>query len=813
MDPNVAAILELLRHQQEQMKVTLETFAKAEVHPHRIAVQSAPKFDQFDSTKEKWEQYLLRLNQHLELHDVTDNDKKRAFLLSCLNPNIFSLLQNLFGDAKVTDQTYTALVEKLSGHFKSAIHVQAARYSFYNCKMQTGQTYPDWVATLRGLAKDCQFICKSNACNHLSFVDDQIRDVLIQHTPHPEVRRQCLIDSNASLEDVLKKAQTYVETLKTDQLLAGNKNDLKKTSIVNKMSATYKKSTANSAKKQNFSKNLWKRCTDCYVKHKRTECPFKDFLCHKCGRKGHLKAVCKSKYIAEQPHSSKTNEIYDQVGSVFSCSRPPENANEQIANVFQRIGKQIWLKSETNGIDMQYQWDTGSTCSMVGEEGYRRLGFPRCHPMTTSLMAYGGKPLKVKGQCFVDVKIGEQVRTKLPLIVVNEKGSNLLGLDWSNSFGLTSRGTSALLDIPNIQYPARPEFLHSNVVQEPKLLTLQQKYNDVFEDKLGKCTKTKVSIHLKDDTKPIFCNARPIPFAVKQKVQDEIDRLVDLGVLQKINYSDWAAPIVVVNKPNGKVRLCGDFKALNRRINVDQHPIPTLDVLLEKLQGGQFYSKIDLADAYLQLELDEDAKKLCVINTPFGLYQYHRMCFGVASSPAQFQRLMDTMISGLPGVAAYLDDLIITGSTETEHWENLERLIQKLSEYGLRVKLDKSVFFQSSVEYLGYIIDKNGKRPSKLSVEAIKNLKRPENVSEIQAFLGKINYYRCFVKNLAEVAQPLYELLKKNCVFKWTSDCESAFQTLKNEVINATQLSHFNPEKPLILATDASNRGIGAVLL
>ena len=122
MDPNVAAILEVLRHQQEQMKVILETFAKAEVHPHRVAVQSAPKFDQFNS-KKKWEQYLLRLNQHLELHDVTDNGKKRAFLLSCLDPNIFSLLQNLFGDAKMTDQTYIALVEKLSGHFKSEIHV------------------------------------------------------------------------------------------------------------------------------------------------------------------------------------------------------------------------------------------------------------------------------------------------------------------------------------------------------------------------------------------------------------------------------------------------------------------------------------------------------------------------------------------------------------------------------------------------------------------------------------------------------------------------------------------------------------------
>ena len=311
----------------------------------------------------------------------------------------------------------------------------------------------------------------------------------------------------------------------------------------------------------------------------------------------------------------------------------------------------------------------------------------------------------------------------------------------------------------------------------------------------------------------MFNNARPIPFAIKQKVQDELKRLTDMGVLQKLEYSDWAAPIVIVNKPNGKVRICGDFKALNRRIQVDQHPIPTLDSLLDKLKGGQFYSKIDLANAYMQLELDEEAKKLCVINTPFGLYQYQRMCFGVASSPAKFQRLMDTMTSGLPGVAVYLDDLIITGSTEAQHWENLERLIQKLSEYGLTVKLDKSIFFQNSVEYLGYIIDKSGKRPSKLSVESIKNLKRPENVSEVQAFLGKINYYRAFVKNLAEVASPLYELLKKNCDYKWTVNCENAFQKLKSDVINATNLSHFDSDKPLILATDASNKGIGAVLM
>jgi len=181
-------------------------------------------FDSFDKAKERWEQYLERLNQHLELHNVTDQAKKRAFLLSCLDPETYNLLKNLFGEVNVSDQTFDNVVQKLSTHFTSSVHVQAARYSFYNCTMMPGQSYADWVANLRGIARNCEFRCKSNACNHLSFVDDQIRDVIIQNTPHADVRRQCLIDPEASLNDVLRKAQLYVRTLKTDQLLSGGSN-------------------------------------------------------------------------------------------------------------------------------------------------------------------------------------------------------------------------------------------------------------------------------------------------------------------------------------------------------------------------------------------------------------------------------------------------------------------------------------------------------------------------------------------------------------------------------------------------------------
>jgi len=233
---------------------------------------------------------------------------------------------------------------------------------------------------------------------------------------------------------------------------------------------------------------------------------------------------------------------------------------------------------------------------------------------------------------------------------------------------------------------------------------------------------------------------------------------------------------------------------------------------MEKLRGGVLFSKLDLADAYLQLELDENAKKVCVINTPFGLYRYHRMCFGVASSPAQFQRCMDSLTSELPGVAAYLDDLIVTGKTKQEHWDNLGRLLTKLQEHGFRVKLDKCEFFKSSVEYLGHIIDKDGKRPSDSSLAALKQLPVPKDTQQLKAFIGKVTYYGRFISNMADKAAPLYNLLKENTQFEWTADCQHAFTALKDDVVNATSLSHYDETQTLVLATDASSYGIGAVL-
>ena len=392
------------------------------------------------------------------------------------------------------------------------------------------------------------------------------------------------------------------------------------------------------------------------------------------------------------------------------------------------------------------------------------------------------------------------------LVVDSDCGSNLLGLDWSDEFGLSEQGLSAVV---NAAYSSSANNSQNTT---SAIEVLSKQYAEVFKTGIGCCKSLKVSIHVKPDAQPSFFKPRTIPYSFREATKIELQRLESEDVLERIDFSDWAAPIVVVSKPSGKVRVCGDFKQLNQCISVDQHPLPKLDDLMEKLRGGVFFSKLDLADAYLQLELDDDAKKLCVINTPFGLYRYKKMCFGVASSPAQFQRCMDSLISELPGVAAYLDDLIITGKTEDEHWENLKRLLAKLQEHGFRVNLQKCEFLQNSVEYLGHTIDKQGKRPSESAVTALANLPIPQEVKQLRAFLGKVAYYNRFISNMAEKAAPLYALLKDGVSFAWTKDCQKAFTLLKNEVVSATSLAHYDESKTLILATDASSYGIGAVL-
>ena len=251
---------------------------------------------------------------------------------------------------------------------------------------------------------------------------------------------------------------------------------------------------------------------------------------------------------------------------------------------------------------------------------------------------------------------------------------------------------------------------------------------------------------------------------------------------------------------------------VNPVLQVEQYPLPKPDDLFTALAGGKQFSKIDLTSAYQQMSLDEKSRELVTINTHKGLYQYTRLPFGVASAPAIFQKTMDVVLKGLPQVICYLDDILITGSTEEGHLTNLECVLERLRKYGIRAKWSKCAFLKPSVEYLGHKVDATGLHTAPSKVEAVQKAPPPQNVQELRSFLGLVHYYGKFLPNLSTLLQPLNKLLKEDHQWVWPLECTKAFQGAKDLLSSAPVLAHCDPSLPMKMAGDASAYGIGAVI-
>ena len=255
------------------------------------------------------------------------------------------------------------------------------------------------------------------------------------------------------------------------------------------------------------------------------------------------------------------------------------------------------------------------------------------------------------------------------LFVVKGNGPAILGREWISKIKL--------------------DWVNINSVSESKSVEgLCDKYTEVFQSGPGVMTHFKAHLTLKQNARPVFRRPYSIPFAIKDRVGKELDRLEEQGVLRRVDYSDWASPVVPVPKRDGSIRLCGDYKVtLNPHLQVDQYPLPKPSDLFTCLTGGQRFTKLDLTSAYQQMELDSKSSKLVTINTHKGLYEFLRLPFGVSSAPALFQRTMDSILQGLPFVICYLDDILVSGRTTEEHLANLEEVFRRLKHHGIRHKI------------------------------------------------------------------------------------------------------------------------------
>ena len=360
--------------------------------------------------------------------------------------------------------------------------------------------------------------------------------------------------------------------------------------------------------------------------------------------------------------------------------------------------------------------------------------------------------------------------------------------------------------------------LHTVRENTPKPTTsalsgILEKHKELFKDELGTIRGTKAKLHVDTNAQPKFFRPRTVPYALRSRVEHTLTQLEEQGVIEPVEFADWAAPIVPVVKKDDSIRICGDYKlTVNQAAKVDTHPLPLIDDLFASLAGGIFFSKLDLAHAYQQIVLDDEAKNLMVINTHKGLYRYNRLPFGISAAPAIFQRTMETILQGLSNVCVYLDDILVSEESEEAHLRNLEAVLTRLEGAGIRLKKKKCEFLLNEVEYLGHRISAKGLHPTNEKLEAVTTCPTPNDVTQLKSFLGLLTYYGKFLPNLSTLLAPLYDLLQKHCQWSWGEKQESAFRESKAILTSSSWLAHYDPKKELLLSCDASPYGVGAVL-
>ena len=344
------------------------------------------------------------------------------------------------------------------------------------------------------------------------------------------------------------------------------------------------------------------------------------------------------------------------------------------------------------------------------------------------------------------------------------------------------------------------------------------KYPDVYQTKALPGIKSKHNVyhHIETTGQPVYAKARRLDPNRLKIAKKDFEYLLQCGIIRP-SKSNWSNPLHMVPKKNGEWRCVGDYRFLNKVTVPDRYPIPFITDANVNIAGCSVFSKLDLVRAFYQIPVyPDDVPKTAVI-TPFGLYEFLKMPFGLRNAAQSFQMLMDEVLRGLPFVFVYIDDVLIFSKSTTEHMEHLKIVFERFQEYGIVVNQDKCSFGKSEIDFLGFRISSDGLRPTQSKIEAIQNFPKPKTIKELRRFLAMINFYRRFLPKAAMEQAPLNQLLKNSVKndkrpVPWSVETEEAFEKCKLSLSNSTLLFHPISSAELVIKVDASDFAIGAVL-
>lgn len=362
---------------------------------------------------------------------------------------------------------------------------------------------------------------------------------------------------------------------------------------------------------------------------------------------------------------------------------------------------------------------------------------------------------------------------------------------------------------------------HLNSEEKCTLLKVCREYNELFllpNDKLTFTDAVEHRIKLLPGTSPINIRPYRIPQKHKEIVKEQVEKMLEDEIVRH-STSPWNAPLLVVPKKldssgQQKWRVVIDFRKVNEVSIGDAYPIPNITDILDQLGKSKYFTTIDMASGFHQIKLHDDDIPKTAFSTCLGHMEFTKMPMGLKGSPATFQRLMNTVLSGLQGIKCfiYLDDIVLYASSLEEHHEKLREIFDRLRKYNLKIQPDKCEFLRKEVTYLGHLVTEKGIKPDPKKIEIARNFPQPKSQRDIKSFLGFAGYYRRFIRDFSRISQPLNILLKQDAKFEWTSLQQESFEKLKNILTSEPLLQYPDFEKEFVLTTDASDKAIGAVL-
>eukprot|EP00731_Ephydatia_muelleri_P020855 Em0013g582a len=748
-----------------------------------MALAHIGKAEEFDSATDDWTSYLER--DYMKANKISNDARKDAFL-ACIGKQTYALLRALIAPAKPGEKTYKELVAALTKHLAPKPLLIAERYRFHKRDQKEGETVREYVACLQKMTEHCSFGPS---------LADTLRDRLVTGMRNEMVQRRLLTEVNLTLARAIEIAETAEKAEKDAAEIHPNAKNQEVHRVPH-------------AGNDEASRPRCYRCGG--RSHRPQDCRFMKEQCRFCRKQGHIERVCKAKEREveklRQRGGRRRVDMVDMEKHGEQGEKTEENFplywGEGVGGQGQwKSGKPVLVKVFIEGIPLNMELDTGAAVSLLPFSVYQaKFQHLPLRTTKTGLKTYTGEQVTPKGQIVVNVTKESQTVT-LPLIVVDGNGPPLLGRNWLASIPINWQEIKMVTSSKS----------HSDWLQ--RLNRMMEKYPNLWKEGLEPAKGIKASLNMKENVTPVYWKARSIPYSMRARVEVELEKLQKDGVISPVTWSEWATPLVVVPKEDGRVRLCGDFKvSLNPALKVDHYPLPKVEDIFATLGKSKVFSKVDLKLAYLQLELEEETKKLVTVNTHKGLFQYNRLPFGIASAPAIWQRTMDTILHGIAKVQCLLDDIIVAGETEEEHLTLLEEVLQRLNSYNLTVNKQKCKFFQKGVEFCGHYIDEHGLHRTQDKIKAVLEAPRPVNTSQLRSLLGMVNYYHRFLPGLATTLGPLHQLLQEGIKWQWAKDQEAAFRRIKEMMASETVLTHFNPELPLMVACDASAYGLGAVL-